>query len=666
MADDQHEVRHINWTQVLGFTQIFKSFKMAIHPSKMALSLAAIVVVFILGWTMDRFWSAAGQYAGNGEILSYVGETPARFEAGKQQWLESRLPRAKALYIQAETEKYYLDSYKAKLKTGPSRYLSKAFDDALRASNEALDKKRAKPFVPPSIGDLAEYDDYNQLLDKAADRLDDEVARIRSILHAAKAQAKTDIAAALKGIDKSRRDEARKAMIKAFVRSEQLAERAITDRKVEVAARIRNIRGQRIFASLLAYERRCVANALSAAWSGNIFGRIGDYPGNRPGPGTPAEPPEMAQFARAFPATGAAGAAGAGFLLWCLLAAQGIFWLVTVHCLYAVIFLLTSLAVVAFFGGAVHRIAALHFTREEKISIVDSLRFSCGKFVSYFTAPLIPLAVIVGLGVAFLTVGGLVGSIWYIGSVIMGLLFFLALAVGLVIAFLAVGLVAGGPLMYPTIAVEGSDSFDAISRSFSYVFARPWRAALYGLVALVYGAITYAFVRLFIYLAMAATHMFVGWGVIGGGQAVGSQADKLDIMWPAPTYQNLTTTPNWQAMSGWTTPFGAWLLSIWVFLLAAVVLAYLLSFAASSTTVIYCLLRRKVDATDLDDVYIEESPEEDFSPEAQESQQSPEAPETSQTPAEPKAGQDAAGQEAVGDDQPGPEDTDQNTDQGGE
>ena len=38
------------------------------------------------------------------------------------------------------------------------------------------------------------------------------------------------------------------------------------------------------------------------------------------------------------------------------------------------------------------------------------------------------------------------------------------------------GTVGGFGLMYPTVAVEGSDSFDAISRSFSYVFARPWRS----------------------------------------------------------------------------------------------------------------------------------------------------------------------------------------------
>ena len=71
------------------------------------------------------------------------------------------------------------------------------------------------------------------------------------------------------------------------------------------------------------------------------------------------------------------------------------------------------------------------------------------------------------------------------------------------------GTVGGFNLMYPTVAVEGSDSFDAISRSFSYVFARPWRMLWYTVVAVVYGALCYLFVRYFIYVMLAVTHFFV-------------------------------------------------------------------------------------------------------------------------------------------------------------
>ena len=102
------------------------------------------------------------------------------------------------------------------------------------------------------------------------------------------------------------------------------------------------------------------------------------------------------------------------------------------------------------------------------------MKFSLGKFGSFVTAPLLPLVIVLALGRA-LALGGLIGNL--LGGVVLGLLFFIALGLGLAAAFLLVGLSAGGSLMYPTIAVEGSDSFDAVSRSFSYVLNRPWRRA---------------------------------------------------------------------------------------------------------------------------------------------------------------------------------------------
>ena len=178
--------------------------------------------------------------------------------------------------------------------------------------------------------------------------------------------------------------------------------------------------------------------------------------------------------------------------------------------------------------------------------------------------------------------------------------------------------------MYPTIAVEGSDSFDAISRSFSYIFSKPWRAAMYGLVALVYGSITYLFVRFFAYLALTITHFFVKIGVGVGGDKLGEGADKLDVMWTAPQLDRLFGQFSWEAMSGGES-IGAVLIGIWVFLVAALVAAYLVSYLSSSLTVVYYLLRQKVDATDLDDVYVEET-EEEIEEEIEETQGEQEQP----------------------------------------
>ncbi len=266
----------------------------------------------------------------------------------------------------------------------------------------------------------------------------------------------------------------------------------------------------------------------------------------------------------------------------------------------------------ALLGGAVNRIAALHFAREEKISMSQALRFSASKFLSFFTAPLIPLAIIVFVGI-LISVGAMLINIPFIGEIIAAVLFFLALGAGMLIAFLLIGLLTGVWLMYPTISVEGSDSFDAISRSFSYIYARPWRTALYGLIALVYGVITYLFVRLFAWLALAATHCFAKWFVWTGGQGLAGDADKVDEIWAAPSFSDLWGTYNWAAMSG-SEKIAAFIIGIWVFIVAGIVAAYLLSYAASATTIIYYLLRRKVDATDLDDVYVEEPIEEETVP----------------------------------------------------
>jgi hypothetical protein len=173
--------------------------------------------------------------------------------------------------------------------------------------------------------------------------------------------------------------------------------------------------------------------------------------------------------------------------------------------------------------------------------------------------------------------------------------------------------------------VEGSDSFDAISRSFSYVFARPWRTLFYSAVALAYGALTYLFVRLFIAVMLMLAHGSIGWflgknhqanhqwdGVPVANVAGAHQAyDTSKSIWPAPRYDALT----------YDVPFGnlnvsqdiaASLIAFWVYLTISLLGAYLISFYLSANTIIYYLLRREVDATDLDDVYVEQA-DEDFS-----------------------------------------------------
>jgi len=618
MKEEQQELRRINWTEVFSFTHIFKSFKMAIHPSKLALALAAIIVVFLLGWVMDRIWTLGDQYVYPGEIAEHLAKSSWDFRADKEARQDKRLDQAAALVQDAAAARFSLNKYEFLL---PSGDLRAAFGKAVSKMNENVQ--------PPSrsadeIKKGKELNEYGDLLDEAEEQFQDEEARIKEALKEAEKEAQKTVKAV--SDEKQKRQQAEK-----LEEDTELAKTRVTARKVEFARQVQDIRGETIFAGLLEYEQTCLTNAIRAVRFGNLFGDLEKFRQTMAGKAVPAM---VVPARQVVPAAGPQGRDGAGFVYWLLLAGHAVCWLVCEHWVYALLFLLSCLAVTAFFGGAVHRIAALHFAREEKISVTQAVKFACEKFLSFFTAPLIPIAIILVVGL-MLTLGGAIGSIPWIGGIIIGVLFFLAILLGLLIAFLLIGLLAGLPLMYPTIAVEGSDSFDAISRSFSYVFARPWRAGLYGLVALVYGVITYVFVRFFAFIALAATHYFVKWGVFTGGDSLHAEADKLDVMWQAPTFDRLFGPINWQAM-GTAESIGGWLINMWVFLVAAAVLAYLLSFCASSTTAIYYLLRRKVDATDLDDVYVEEAEEE--APAADEASKAPAEGEQAEQPkAEPGA-----------------------------
>ena len=134
--------------------------------------------------------------------------------------------------------------------------------------------------------------------------------------------------------------------------------------------------------------------------------------------------------------------------------------------------LLWALAVWAFFGAAIARVAAIKFAVDQTLSVQGAARFAIKRFGANLFAPLIPTA-----GLLFLwllcTVGGWIAAIPVAGPYIVGVLWFLGLVLGLVMALIVIGVGLGWPLMSPAIAAEDSESFDGFSRSFSYVFGRP-------------------------------------------------------------------------------------------------------------------------------------------------------------------------------------------------
>ncbi len=273
-------------------------------------------------------------------------------------------------------------------------------------------------------------------------------------------------------------------------------------------------------------------------------------------------------------------------------------WAMRYHFTYCVIFALIKLAVLSVAGGAICRIAALQCARGEKPGMTEALRFSLKKFTSFFTTPLVPVGIIVFVGM-FVVIVGLLGNIPRIGELIVGVLMPLAIVAGTLIAVVLIGTIAGFNLMFPAIAYNGSDSFDAVSRAFNYVYTRPWRMGFYTAVAAVYGAVCYLFVRFFAFALLWSTHWSLRLGL--WASSANDKLNKLAAVWPEPSYMKLHTLSN--ATTNWTESLAAFVIYLLTLIVVGLVVSFILSFYFSANTVIYALMRKKVDNTAIDDIY---------------------------------------------------------------
>ncbi|TKJ33216.1 MAG: hypothetical protein CEE38_21420 [Planctomycetes bacterium B3_Pla] len=273
-------------------------------------------------------------------------------------------------------------------------------------------------------------------------------------------------------------------------------------------------------------------------------------------------------------------------------------WAIRYHYVYCLIFVLITLAVISIAGGSLCRIAALQFAQGEKPGLTEAVHFSTRRFVSLFTAPLAPIGIIVFIGL-FILLLGLAGNIPWAGELIVGLGMPLALLAGALITVISIGAVVGFGLMFPAVAYDGSDSFDSISRSFSYVYARPWQMGFYCAIAAVYGSICYVFVRFFAFLLLCITRYFLQFGVWVDSRSAG--VDKLSAIWPAPKFMDLLGSSQNLELP-WTESLAAFLIRLFLLVVLGLVVSFIISFYFSANTIIYSLMRNRVDNTALEDI----------------------------------------------------------------
>jgi hypothetical protein len=519
MADESQAIRGISWRETFPFTNLFRSFRVAIHPSKLVLGLAALIILFVGGNFLDAIWPVRHRVVPN-EVVFYhnarLHNTPEQFAVERDHTRDAIETYYASLLQQYEVEK------------DPTRAMTAARSgERLGDLKAAIKARRSKDLVDLKNNYVKDHDDARKANDEA---------RVRFV-------------------ENKYREDTRRTWDASYVTWQQA-------RMVENAG---------VFSEFFAYERaqfNAVVEAVKVAdWR---LGWVG-----------------VKNFLTVGP-----------------------LWMLTQHPVYFFLFLILFMSVWAIFGGAIARIAAVHVARDEKLSIRAALRFSTGKFLSFLFAPIIPLLIVAVLGVVIL-IGALVVNIPFLGPILAGIFFFLALAIGFVMTLVLVGTIGGFNLMYPTIAVEGSDSFDAISRSFSYLYARPWRLAFYTAVAIAYGAITYTFLKIFIVLMLTLIHTFAGFGVF-------THADNTrplwDMLWSGPGELGKLSYDIQTLTLGGGESVGAYLIAVWVYLVIAILGAFAVSFYFSANTIIYYLMRNEVDATDMDDVFIEQQDDELLEP----------------------------------------------------
>lgn len=578
MAEEPRDLRGIDWTETLPFVRLFSTFQRAASFWPMVLGFCCVTLTYTLGRALDSAWKSSdagvlvtnepssssrfpsGLVAPIDEIEAYVAYDSAGFEA----WMQNARESLESARTSAE---------------GMSADHGAQADDLSDEIDKRLDAALAAIDASESMKDEEKADKRAEVL-RAADAIRLTLAGKDATVVASRqeiARAVVTLLAPIPGGDPSETADLQGSWTSLMT----------THR---MAAEAEKLEPHGPFISLLNYESRCFAAAIQGACAG------------RWGPSGSALSGEPSMIGSIFSA------------------GKGVAWLITQRPCYAAFFTIGMLIIFSFFGGAICRITAVRITRDEALPIKAALDFAREKFSALFAAPLLPFGIFL-IAWVLIFVGGAVAAIPVL-EVIAGLFYGLTLIGGAVMAATLLAVVLGFHLMWPTIAVEASDAFDAVQRSAGYLVSRAWHVGFYSFVLLLYGAVSFVMVRLAAMLAMKLTHFASGAGMNLATSGETSTIGKLDAMWSMPAWGELPLLPSAGDAGFWgvfriapltgSESIAAFLIALSVFVVVGLVGAFVVSFYFAGSTQMYLLLRRDVDAVDYDEIYYEEEDEKDF------------------------------------------------------
>jgi len=241
----------------------------------------------------------------------------------------------------------------------------------------------------------------------------------------------------------------------------------------------------------------------------------------------------------------------------------------------------------------------MEFGAEETPGFVDTIKFAARRYLWYFLSPLCPL---VGVLVLMLPIAalGLIARITDLGAVLAGILWIFVVLAGLVGAWLLAGLLFGFPLMWGTISAEREgDAFEAFSRSFSYVYGKPLHYLFYGVVASMFGALSWAVAHYAALMVIEFGFWAYSWGA-GAEQAARIQSlanlGEIGVLFSGADSDNQVAR------------VGGILMALSLGLVHLIETGFIFSFFWCVTGAIYLLMRQDVDDKEMDDIYVPVEP----------------------------------------------------------
>jgi hypothetical protein len=424
-------VTAVHWRNVLEFTQLFRSFRLAMNPAKILMALLALLLIYSAGRLFDLAW---GPQVYSDEIISYQTELPKNYNRLRDQRISGRATNLYMLLRQIDDPALPLEDIE-RLKNSPRpayRTLKDYYQRQFQATLKNLGQQRELQEKEIASSSFVTRDSQTPVQIEQEER-GREARRLKSRIDAAKVVAGAGIFASFMDFE--------------IAQFDALVENTLS------FVRILPARPPRLDISIpgMALAAGIVSREPDSIWrSDTIAGTLANM--------TITGPTWLVSATAPMQWRPLAGGDAAGKpLTWGgrskMIAYRG------VYVLSLLVLLLFAIIVLALTGATISRLSALELAGIERASLTEVFLFSYRRLWVFIKAPITPFLILLVVGL-FITAISLLGAIPYAGEIILGILFIGLLVVGFVLMLLVLGVLGGLNLLFPTIAVEGSDAFD--------------------------------------------------------------------------------------------------------------------------------------------------------------------------------------------------------------